>query len=72
MSLRLPVSLYRLQARLRCGRSRRRERSREMTRYLISFPSGAMAHIPAEEFPAVGEAAHPAPFLHLVWVVARE
>ena len=29
-----------------------------MTRYLISFPSGAMHHIPAEEFPAVGEAAH--------------
>ena len=29
-----------------------------MTRYLISFPSGAMAHIPAEELPAVGEAAH--------------
>jgi hypothetical protein len=29
-----------------------------MTRYLISFPSGAMGHIPAEEFPAVGEAAH--------------
>ena len=29
-----------------------------MTRYLISFPSGAMNHIPAEEFPAVGEAAH--------------
>jgi hypothetical protein len=29
-----------------------------MTRYLISFPSGAMAHIPAEEIPAVGEAAH--------------
>jgi hypothetical protein len=29
-----------------------------MPRYLISFPSGAMAHIPAEEFPAVGEAAH--------------
>ena len=28
-----------------------------MTRYLISFPSGAMDHIPAEEFPAVGEAA---------------
>jgi hypothetical protein len=28
-----------------------------MTRYLISFPSGAMAHIPAEEFPAVGQAA---------------
>src|SRR5438876_6247524 len=29
-----------------------------MTRYLISFPSGAMDHIAAEEFPAVGEAAH--------------
>jgi hypothetical protein len=29
-----------------------------MTRYLISFPSGAMDHIPQEEFPAVGEAAH--------------
>jgi len=29
-----------------------------MTRYLISFPSGATAHIPAEEMPAVGEAAH--------------
>ena len=29
-----------------------------MTRYLISFPSDAMGHIPAEEFPAVGEAAH--------------
>ena len=29
-----------------------------MTRYLISFPSSAMDHIPPEEFPAVGEAAH--------------
>src|SRR5262252_530534 len=29
-----------------------------MTRYLISFPSGAMDHISDEEFPAVGEAAH--------------
>ena len=29
-----------------------------MTRFLISFPSGAMEHISAEEFPAVGEAAH--------------
>jgi hypothetical protein len=29
-----------------------------MTRYLISFPSGAMDHIPGEELPAVGEAAH--------------
>ena len=30
----------------------------EMTRYLISFPSGAMDHIPREELPAVGKAAH--------------
>ena len=29
-----------------------------MTRYLISFPGGAMDHIPEEEMPAVGEAAH--------------
>jgi hypothetical protein len=29
-----------------------------MTRYLISFNDGAMDHIPAEEFPAVGKAAH--------------
>ncbi len=29
-----------------------------MTRYLISFPSGAMDHIPVEEMPSVGEAAH--------------
>jgi hypothetical protein len=29
-----------------------------MTRYLISFPSAAIGHIPADEFPAVGEAAH--------------
>lgn len=29
-----------------------------MTRYLISFPSPAMDHIAAEEFPAVGQAAH--------------
>ena len=29
-----------------------------MTRYLISFDDGAMAHIPADDFPAVGEAAH--------------
>jgi hypothetical protein len=29
-----------------------------MTRYLISFPSSAMGHIPTEEMPAVGEAAH--------------
>src|SRR5262245_65487731 len=36
----------------------RGERSHEMTRYLISFPSGAMDHIPDEEGPAVGEAAH--------------
>ena len=29
-----------------------------MTRYLISFPSDAMAHIPEEEGPAVADAAH--------------
>jgi hypothetical protein len=29
-----------------------------MTRYLISFPSGAMDDIPEEEMPAIGEAAH--------------
>lgn len=29
-----------------------------MTRYLISFDDGAMAHIPAHAWPAVGEAAH--------------
>ena len=29
-----------------------------MTRYLVSFPSGAMNHIPEEEMAAVGEAAH--------------
>ena len=29
-----------------------------MTRYLISFPSAAMDHIPAEDLPTVGEAAH--------------
>jgi hypothetical protein len=29
-----------------------------MTRYLISFPGGAMAHIPVEDFPAVSDAAH--------------
>jgi hypothetical protein len=35
-----------------------RERSHEMARYLISFDHGAMDHIPDEEGPAVGEAAH--------------
>jgi hypothetical protein len=29
-----------------------------MTRYLISFPGSAMGHIPAQELPAVGKAAH--------------
>jgi hypothetical protein len=29
-----------------------------MTRYLISFDDGAMDHIPDEEMPAVGNAAH--------------
>jgi hypothetical protein len=33
-------------------------RERDVTRYLISFPSGAMSHIPADELPAVGAAAH--------------
>jgi hypothetical protein len=31
-----------------------------MTRYLISFPDGAMGHIPDEEGPAVAKAAHAA------------
>ncbi len=29
-----------------------------MTRYLISFDDGSMSHIPDEDWPAVGEAAH--------------
>jgi hypothetical protein len=29
-----------------------------VTRYLISFDDGAMAHIPDDDWPAVGEAAH--------------
>jgi len=29
-----------------------------LTKYLISFPSSAMDHIPQEDFPAVAEAAH--------------
>lgn len=29
-----------------------------MPRYLISFDDGSMSHIPAEDWPAVGEAAH--------------
>jgi hypothetical protein len=29
-----------------------------MTRFLISFDDGAMAHIPDEDWPAVGEASH--------------
>ncbi len=29
-----------------------------MARYLISFPDGAMAHIPDDDMAAVGEAAH--------------
>ena len=35
-----------------------RKRSREMTRYLISFDAHAMDHIPDEDIPAVGKAAH--------------
>src|SRR5215831_18273083 len=33
-------------------------RSNAMPRYLISFDDGSMDHIPAEDWPAVGEAAH--------------
>lgn len=29
-----------------------------MTQYLITFPSDAMNHIPGEEMPEVGRAAH--------------
>jgi len=29
-----------------------------MTRYLISFDDGSMSHIPDQDWPAVGEAAH--------------
>jgi hypothetical protein len=36
---------------------KRGKRSLGMTRYLISFPSGAMDHIPDEEGPEVGSAA---------------
>jgi len=54
MGFRRFVSLY----GVRVHGEVRRERSRDMTRYLISFPSGAMGHIPAEELPAVGDAAH--------------
>src|SRR6188768_3178943 len=53
MGFRRFVSLY----GVRVHGEVRRERSRDMTRYLISFPSGAMDHIPAEELPAVGDAA---------------
>src|SRR4029079_434046 len=54
MGFRRFVSLY----GVRVHGEVRRERSRDMTRYLISFPSGAMGHIPADELPAVGNAAH--------------
>jgi hypothetical protein len=33
-------------------------RSNGMPRYLISFDDGSMDHIPAEDWPAVGESAH--------------
>jgi hypothetical protein len=36
----------------------RRDKEAEMTRYLISFDAHAMDHIPEEELPAVGRAAH--------------
>jgi hypothetical protein len=45
-------------AEVRGGRSRPPERSRGMTRYLISFDDGAMNHIPDEDWPAVGKASH--------------
>ena len=50
-------SRSRLTAQLR-PEQRRRGRSHEMTRYLISFDHGAMDHIPDQEGRAVGEAAH--------------
>ena len=34
------------------------DKAHEVTRYLISFDDGAMAHIAEDELPAVGEAAH--------------
>jgi hypothetical protein len=55
-ALRMPMS-SRLRASLYSEPVESNEES-EMTRYLISFPSNAMDDIPAEEFPAVGEAAH--------------
>ena len=48
-------------AGVRCrvsGRTGGREGSHVMPRYLISFDDGAMDHIPDEEGPAVGDAAH--------------
>jgi hypothetical protein len=33
-------------------------RSDEMSKYLVSFEKGAMDHIPEEDFPEVGKAAH--------------
>jgi hypothetical protein len=35
-----------------------REEAHAMTQYLITFPSDAMNHIPDEEMPEVGRAAH--------------
>ena len=35
-----------------------KKETENMTKYLISFPSSAMNHIPQEDFPAVAEAAH--------------
>src|SRR5262245_42724468 len=58
MRFRWAVSLYRVRVQDEMRPEQRGQRSREMTRYLISFPSGAMNHIPAEEMPAVGAAAH--------------
>src|SRR3954454_4031043 len=54
ISFRSFVSLF-----CKCGRSRSPgTRSFQMTRYLISFDAHAMDHIPDEDMPAVGKAAH--------------
>src|SRR5262249_49142431 len=47
------VSLYRVRVQAAAAGAGRRERSHEMTRYLISFPSGPMDHIPHADAPAV-------------------
>src|SRR5437764_11828956 len=58
MSFRRFLSLLPDKASCDAAGAGRRQRSHAMTRYLISFPGSAMNHIPDEEFPAVGKAAH--------------